>query len=82
MKGYGRLQKVLAQVKSGELKMLAARDQLMHDKGSLNRAAFNLAVEEGLCIVCAKYKSCIVHDSTQYNNKGMCTWFSAVKKGS
>lgn len=80
MKGYDRLQKLLAQVRNKELNRDAALDQLMHGKGNLNRAAFNLAVEEGLCIVCAKWQSCVVHDPVQYANNGKCTWFVAVQR--
>lgn len=85
MDGYGRLQKVIALWKEGRLTREAALTRLLgekgHRQGKLNKAAFNIAVEQGLCLVCWKWHRCIVRDCTVYTHKGMCTWFEAVQKG-
>jgi hypothetical protein len=85
LKGYDRLQKVLGPWKEGKLTTQAAQQKLLHGAGHLNKSAFNIAVEVAHCVACAKLKTCINHDCTEYTipsgkNKGKCTWFVAVQK--
>jgi len=80
MKGADRLLKIQALLKAGKISRETAIDRLISGKGKLNRAAYNLAVEEGLCLVCIKWDRCIVKDCTIYTcksgkRKGICTWF-------
>jgi len=80
MDGYGRLQKIITLHKASKLTRELAHNRLMDGPGSLNWAAFNLAVENGLCLVCAKWKRCVVRDCAQYTKDGKCTWFEAIKR--
>lgn len=88
MKGADRLQKILARVKSGRFKRKVAQGVLLNGRGALNRAAFNIAVEMGLCVVCSKWKGCVVRDHSMYEawdterqqTTGVCTWFEAMPR--
>lgn len=78
MNGYGRLLKIQELLRSERITFETARDRLLREKGKLNKVAYNLAVESGLCLVCSKYKNCVVKNSTTYTDKGKCTWFDAL----
>ena len=80
MKGYGRLQRILVLHKAGKISRYTAQQRLVQGRGQLNKAAYNLAIEEGLCLVCAKWDTCVVHDPAQYTEKNKCTWFVVIEK--
>jgi len=82
MKGADRLQAIVDKWKKG-LPYETAQAQLLTGAGRLNRAAFNIAVEQGLCLVCLKWQKCIVKDCNKYSNTPdkRCVWFEAIKKG-
>ena len=76
MKLMEKLQKVLADLKSGKVGHEGAQNEI-----SLDRGMFDIAVEESLCVVCAKWKTCVVRNPVEYTRDGgKCTWFEAVER--